>query len=86
MNTETLIINNNIDSNFKNGGEPGINSDNRLVDSRNGMGETPLLRAASTGKIPVLKVAYHLHHFFAVFSDFNSITVFVCLCLTASHY
>jgi hypothetical protein len=32
------------------------NSDKRLLDSRNGAGETPLLRAASIGKIPTLKV------------------------------
>ena len=37
-------------------GRSRSNSENRLVDSRNGMGETPLLRAASVGKIPVLKV------------------------------
>lgn len=32
------------------------NQENRLLDSRNALGETPLLRASTVGKIPSLKV------------------------------
>jgi ankyrin repeat protein len=32
-----------------------LNPDTRLVESRNSSGETPLLRAAGVGKIPVVK-------------------------------
>ncbi len=33
-----------------------ISPDTRLVDSRNVIGETPLLRALADGRIPVIKV------------------------------
>jgi hypothetical protein len=42
------------------------NQENRLLDSRNALGETPLLRAATVGKIPSLKVR-------SVFMQFHTV-------------
>lgn len=67
-------------------GRSRSNSENRLVDSRNGMGETPLLRAASVGKIPVLKVPLCNQCMTAVITISIAITAYIVFFVYNIHH